>query len=318
MRMQPHISIDPPTSPDHSCYMSDESFSDYFCYIPENRICRALGCTLVSSGHTRVGRHSSYPVAVHPKDHHFHWQRGRILRAHQIVYISHGKGRLEWGPDRREQKVAAGSVFVLFPGVWHRYAPDTAQGWTEHWVECVGTAFQMAGNTGLLDVNRPYYDAPDTAALDRTFAEIHGLATTDAIGNQPVLSMLGLKLLALLAAPRDLAADKTARLVDAARMLLMESCADNRPMEAIAAELGVSYSFLRRGFREITGLSMKEFQISIRIQRAQDMLDNSDLSVKEIAGRLGFSSAFHFSSQFASIVGRAPTAWRAREVISTP
>lgn len=298
--------------------MTDDSPGDYFCYIPENRICRALGCTLLSSGHTRVGRHSPYPVAVHPKDHHFNWQRGRILRAHQIVYISAGRGRLEWGPDRREQKVTAGSVFVLFPGVWHRYAPDPAQGWTEHWVECVGTAFQMAGNSGLLDVNRPYYDAPGTPALDRTFAEIHQLARTDAIGNQAVLSMLGLKLLALLAAPRDLAADKTARLVDAARMLLMESCADNRPMEDIATRLGVSYSFLRRGFREITGLSMKEFQMSIRIQRAQDMLDNSDLSVKEIAGRLGFSSAFHFSSQFAAIVGLAPTAWRAREVVSTP
>lgn len=298
--------------------MSDDSLADYFCYIPENRICRALGCTLLSSGHTRVGRHSAYPVAVHPKDHHFNWQRGRILRAHQIVYISQGRGRLEYGPDRREQKVAAGSVFVLFPGVWHRYAPDPEMGWTEHWVECSGTAFQMAGDSGLLDVNRPYYDSPDCAALDQTFAEVHRLAMHDAISNQPVLSMLGLKLLALLSAPRDLAADRTARLVDGARMLLLESFADNRPMEDIALALGVSYSLLRRAFREVTGLSMKEFQMSIRIQRAQDMLDNSDLSVKEIAGRLGFSSAFHFSSQFTAIVGRAPSAWRAREIVSTP
>lgn len=285
---------------------------DYFHYIPESRLCKTLGCTMQSAGFTRVGRHSPYPVAIHPKDHHFNFSRGRILQAYQIVFISEGRGRAELGRERREQDIRGGMAFVLFPNVWHRYTPDPMSGWTEHWIECKGSAFDMAQGSGLLDINRPLFRNPDSAGIAATFAEIHDLARRDVLANQPVLSMLGLKLLALLTAPRDTAADGAARLVDAARMLLMERCAENQPMDAVAEELNVSYSYLRRSFRAATGSSMKEFQLSVRIQRAKDMLDNSDLSVKEIAGRLGFSSAFHFSNQFRRTAGCPPSAWRAR------
>lgn len=285
---------------------------NYFRYIPESRMCKTLGCTMLSSGFTAVGRHSPYPVAHHPKDHHFNFSRGRILQAYQIVFISEGRGRAELGRDRREQDIQGGMAFVLFPNVWHRYAPDPMNGWTEHWIECKGSAFDMAQGSGLLDINRPLFRAPNVAAVAETFAEIHALAREDVLGHQPVLSMLGLKLLAILGAPRATGADGSARLVDAARMLLMERCTENQPVEAIAEELNVSYSYLRRSFRAATGRSMKEFQLSVRIQRAKDMLDNSELSVKEIAGRLGFSSAFHFSNQFRKIVGRPPSDWRAR------
>jgi AraC-like DNA-binding protein len=285
---------------------------DYFCYIPESRLCKTLGCTMQSSGFTQVRRHSPYPVAIHPKDHHFNFSRGRILQAYQIVFISEGRGRAELGRERREQEIRGGMVFMLFPNVWHRYAPDPMTGWTEHWIECKGSAFDMAQGSGLIDINRPIFRNPNVEAIASTFAEIHDLARQDVLGHQPVLSMLGLKLLALLTAPNEAGSDGSARLVDAARMLLMERCAENQPMEAVAEELNVSYSYLRRSFRAATGSSMKEFQLSVRIQRAKDMLDNSDLSVKEIAGKLGFSSAFHFSNQFRKIAGCPPSDWRAR------
>lgn len=292
--------------------MDQDAPENYFCYLPKNSVCQTLGCTLQSSGFTQVARNANYPVAVHPKDHHFNWRRGRILHAYQIVYISEGRGRLEFGRSRQMQPVSAGSVFVLFPNVWHRYEPERASGWTEHWVECTGTAFEMAQNSGLIDPMRPYYDAPDVAQIEKVFAEIHYVAQQDAIGQQLQLSMLALQQLAALASPRNTGASKTARLVNSARMLLMESCTSNAPLEEISDTLGVSYSYLRRSFRSETGMSMKEFQLSIRIQRAQDLLDNSEMSVKEIAGRLGFSSAFHFSSQFRKLVGHPPSEWRTR------
>ena len=295
----------------HAASMIDQS-DNYFSYIPESRLCHTLGCTLQSSGYTLVPPHTQYPAPTHPADHLFGRSRGRVLQAYQIVCISAGRGRIELGRRSKPQDIRAGQVFVLLPNVWHRYAPEQSVGWTEHWVECKGTAFDMALNAGLLDRTRPLIRNPNIAAIKETFAEIHTLARQDAVSHQPVLSMLGLKLLAILAGPRNANEDSTNRLVNGARMLLLERCATPRPMEEIADELNVSYSTLRRTFRAQTGMSMKDYQMAMRIQKAKDLLDNTELSIKGVAAQLGFSSAFHFSNQFRKSVACPPSDWRAR------
>lgn len=295
----------------HAAKMIEPSES-YFSYIPESRLCHALGCTLRSSGFTQVAPHTQYPAQTHPAAYLFSRTRGRVLQAYQLVYISKGRGRIELGREGKPQEIKAGQVFVLFPNVWHRYAPEAAIGWTEHWVECKGTVFDMASNAGLLDRNRPIIRNPNIAAIEETFAEVHALAREDAVGHQPVLSMLGLKMLAILAGPRNANEDSTNRLVNSARMLLLERCTGQHRMEDIADELNVSYSTLRRTFRVQTGMSMKDYQMAMRIQKAKDLLDNTDLSIKGVAAQLGFSSAFHFSNQFRKSVACPPSDWRAR------
>lgn len=297
----------------HATHMTAKT-DNYFSYIPESRLCHTLGCTLQSSGFTQVAPFTQYPAPTHPADHLFGRSRGRVLQAYQIVCISEGRGRIELGQNGKPQEIRAGQVFVLFPNVWHRYAPEPSVGWTEHWVECKGTVFDMAQSAGLLDRARPIIYNPNIAAIEETFAEIHRLARQDAVDHQPVLSMLGLKLLAILAGPRNANEDSTNKLVNGARMLLLERCAAPHQMEEIADELNVSYSTLRRTFRAQTGMSMKDYQMAMRIQKAKDMLDNTNTSIKGIAAQLGFSSAFHFSNQFRKSVTCSPSDWRARLV----
>ncbi|MBY5766311.1 AraC family transcriptional regulator [Rhizobium leguminosarum] len=281
---------------------------NYFVYMPDNRISAAWGCTAVSTGYSVIAPHSDYPPSRHPDDHHFSWSRGRILQAYQVVLISAGNGKLEFGNLRRQVRVTEGSIFLLFPGVWHRFAPDRRTGWTEHWIECRGTAFDFAVDAGLLHVERPLNPASDE--IIHVFAAIHDLARQDPVLHQLVISTLGLQLLALLCRPDDLATGAGARLVDRARMILMERCGTSQSVEDLAAEMGVSYPYFRRLFREQTGMSAKQYQMNVRVQRARDFLVNTDKSVKEIAGLLGFHSAFHFSSQFKNAVGCAPTEYR--------
>jgi len=284
------------------------SMEDYFVYMPENRLCAAWGCTAVSTGYTEIPPHSDYPPSRHPDDHHFSWSRGRILHAYQVVFVSKGEGRLEFGEQRKQVVLTEGCIFLLFPGVWHRFAPDRKSGWTEHWIECRGSAFDFACDAGMLHIDRPLHDG--STEISDVFASIHALATTDALLNQPVLSTLGLQLLARLCRQADLNSNSIGRLVDRARMILMERCGTPLLVTELAQELGVSYPYFRRLFREQTGISAKQYQMTVRIQRARDLLINTDKSIKEIAGLLGFHSAFHFSSQFRSITEATPTQYR--------
>ena len=80
-------------------------------------------------------------------------------------------------------------------------------------------------------------------------------------------------------------------------------------VERLARELNVSYSSFRQAFKAQTGISPKQYQLQIRLHKAQDFLVNTPKSVGEIAEILGFDSAFHLSKQFKDSIGLAPQVW---------
>lgn len=284
---------------------------DYFTYLPDNGLCEAWGCTALSTGYTRIPSGSDYPPVRHPDDHHFVWEKGRTLQAYQFALISEGWGRLQAAPfPDRVLTVEAGDVILLFPGVWHRFGPDPKSGWVENWIECRGAAFDQVMDMGLFSPERPLWRAGEKA--EAVFRRIHHLARGDALLHQPTLSTLGLQLLAQLCQSRDQAEQGRVRLVERARRILMEKSGNPPALERVAADIGISYSTLRRLFRQHTGMSLKQYQSEVRIRRACELLRNSDKSIKELAGYLGYSSAFHFSAQFQKATGLAPSYWRAR------
>ena len=78
-------------------------------------------------------------------------------------------------------------------------------------------------------------------------------------------------------------------------------------VEMLVREMGLSRSNLYLKFKEITGLSSSEFIRSIRLKRAVQLLENSDLSVKEIMYMTGFNTASYFSKCFKKQFGMIPS-----------
>lgn len=100
--------------------------------------------------------------------------------------------------------------------------------------------------------------------------------------------------------------------VERAHSLIALRCHEPLDLRALAAGLGTGYSHFRHAFKARLGLSPKQYQLQVRLLKAQDLLANTDKSVKEIAGILGFESAFHLSKQFKNRCGLAPALWRQR------
>lgn len=81
------------------------------------------------------------------------------------------------------------------------------------------------------------------------------------------------------------------------------ACADLR---RLAAEQGYEQHYFGRIFKACTGLTMSEFVVQSRINRARALLAERVFSVGEVAERLGYRDIYFFSRQFKKIAGCSP------------
>jgi AraC-like DNA-binding protein len=94
--------------------------------------------------------------------------------------------------------------------------------------------------------------------------------------------------------------------------------ADPVDLETLAAVAGLSrYHFLRL-FRATYGATPAAYVSQRRIERAQDLLRATNLTVTEVCHAVGFTSLGSFSARFLEVVGETPTAFQRRYAAGAP
>lgn len=78
----------------------------------------------------------------------------------------------------------------------------------------------------------------------------------------------------------------------------------------MASEAGMSVRNFHRVFRGITGKPPLVYINGLRIRRARSLLEETDLTVTQIAGLVGFDDSNYFTKLFKNIVGVAPRLYR--------
>ena len=77
-------------------------------------------------------------------------------------------------------------------------------------------------------------------------------------------------------------------------------------VEELSGDLGMVRMSLYRKLQSITGHTPTDFIRSIRLKRAAQLLQGSQLPIVEIANRVGFSSPSYFSKCFREMFGMLP------------
>jgi AraC-like DNA-binding protein len=87
-------------------------------------------------------------------------------------------------------------------------------------------------------------------------------------------------------------------------------------LDTLAAVARLSRFHFQRLFTATYGASPAAYVSRRRIERAQDLLRATNLTVTEVCHAVGFSSLGSFSTRFAEVVGETPSAFQARYAAS--
>lgn len=86
-------------------------------------------------------------------------------------------------------------------------------------------------------------------------------------------------------------------------------------LQSLADELRISPYYLSHVFKDMTGYSPGQYIMRRRIGLAQNLLISTNLTVSEVAARVGYPSPSHFHDRFVKNVGMSPRAYRKTYVV---
>jgi AraC-like DNA-binding protein len=83
-----------------------------------------------------------------------------------------------------------------------------------------------------------------------------------------------------------------------------------RLSDYLAQRLFHDYTYLSNLFSSVEGVTIEQYFIGQRIEKVKELLVYDELTLTEIAYRLGFSSVSHLSRQFKKITGQTPSEFK--------
>ena len=231
-----------------------------------------------------------------------------------LKYTVSGGGR--FGTLNGVFSTAPGDAVLIVPGVRHDYGVASDHDtwglvWSHfrprpHWLDWLNWPEVSPG------VRRLHIESPEIQERIRLrFLEVSRLARSDLLRRED-WAMNALEEVLLLfdgqnerVRPRVFD-PRIQTIIDHIRQYLGESL--DRP--TLARLCGLSESRLSHLFHQETDSSLPEFIEFVRVDKAKQHLELSDLPITEISARLGFDSAYYFSRRFKVRTGISPSDYR--------
>lgn len=114
----------------------------------------------------------------------------------------------------------------------------------------------------------------------------------------------------------ELLDDKKSQLIDKIKTAIIElihqqeSLEKTRLSDYLKRQVNYDYNHISHLFSSIEGVTVEQYFIQQKIEKAKELLVYDELSATEIAFRLGYSSLAHLSGQFKKITGMPPSEFK--------
>ena len=96
-----------------------------------------------------------------------------------------------------------------------------------------------------------------------------------------------------------------------ARKFIHEHADEELSLTEVGKAVNISANHLSEKFKEVAGINFVDYVARIRVGKACDLLQNSNLRISEIAFAVGFQSLSQFNRVFKKLTRKSPTQFRA-------
>lgn len=276
-------------------------------YLSAQEANTAWGIHLTDIGATRVPPAHPYPPSKHPDAYTLNHATGRVLDIYQVIYITRGEGTF-WSEKSDTCRIHQGTLFLLFPGVRHRYRPDPSTGWDEHWI-----GFSGPGADGFVSAKFTPENAvhqigvhPDMELL---FEECCDLIRHESYGFRERASLKLMEIVVnahLKIHSQKLTQSPYDSLIRKACSQMIEYIDAPFDSNEFSLSNGVSHTSFRRHFKAKAGMSPVQYLLDLRIKKAKRLIMETVLPINNIAEECGFDNPLYFSRLFKQRVGVSP------------
>ncbi len=111
--------------------------------------------------------------------------------------------------------------------------------------------------------------------------------------------------------PKDGAAGSCAEVVEEIRSTIERDFSNaDLNLEDLSRRYGYNTKYISRCFRELVGVSFSDYLISCRIRHACLLLEESRMTVREVAAAVGYPDSLYFSKVFKRLIKSSPGEYR--------
>jgi AraC family transcriptional regulator of arabinose operon len=250
-----------------------------------------------------------YPKAAN----HF---RKRTKPIDQYVYIYCVNGEGWYRVNNREYHVGTNQYFILPAGVPHAYGSDDKNPWTIYWIHFKGELAQHYAKDALepMDV-KPCPKSRISNRIDMFEDIFNTLRSGYSNENLRYVSSLFhyyLGTLRYINQYREASSNHVEddNIVEVIIHYMKENIEKHITLQDISGYLGYSPSHSSMVFKKKTGHSPLAYFNLLKIQQACQLLDTTDMKVKQICYKIGIEDAYYFSRLFSKTMGMSPKEYR--------
>jgi AraC-like DNA-binding protein len=252
-------------------------------------------------------------IGYYPKA-KFHY-RERPHGAHQniLIYCVEGKGEITL--DKKRYPMLPGDFFLIPFGKSHTYETDVFNPWTIYWCHFKGElADQIIQQVYLkhhsLKAKVPFTDAR-IELFDKLYYNLEKGYSFENISN---VNLIFLQFLASFLFPEkfNLQFEEDVNdMIDQSIHFMQENLFKPLTLSMIAKHINSSPSHFSAVFKKKTGFPPIEYLNHLKIQKACQYLQFTDLRIKEVAFKIGIEDQYYFSRLFTKTMGFSPSEYRA-------
>ncbi|WP_423919595.1 helix-turn-helix domain-containing protein [Frigoribacterium sp. 2-23] len=225
-----------------------------------------------------------------------------------VIVCTRGRGWAEVAGTRHT--VSAGQVIVIPPETPHAYGADDDDPWTLWWLHVAGRDLEEFLKTAGLTAAAPVRELSDVYRVVALVEEVvQAMERDQTIASVLAASGAAWHLMALLCSER-IAGTPQVSAIDQARDYLRQHVTERVSIDELARLARLSPSHFAALFKQQTGSSPLRYQTHLRMSRARELLDVTNLAVSVVAERVGYTDPFYFSRQFKSVHGVTPLQYR--------